>query len=75
MQLLSAGIEAEAVLSLSHVEKVLKAMSHDAELHHVLMATCYVTDSKYISVAQAAWQKKLTELKKVSVISIFFFLL
>nr|XP_028577484.1 diphthine--ammonia ligase isoform X1 [Podarcis muralis] len=64
MQLVSAGVEAEALVSLSHVEKVLKAMSHNAELHHVLMANCYVTDSKYIPVAQAAWQKKLRELKK-----------
>lgn len=64
MQLTSAGIEAEAWLSLSHMEKVLKAMSHDAELHHVLLANCYVTDSKYISVAQATWQKKLREPKK-----------
>ncbi|XP_066490404.1 diphthine--ammonia ligase [Tiliqua scincoides] len=64
MQLTSAGIEAEAWVSLCHVEKVLKAMSHDAELHHVLLANCYVTDSKYISVAQATWQKKLRELKK-----------
>ncbi|XP_053142560.1 diphthine--ammonia ligase isoform X3 [Hemicordylus capensis] len=65
MQLISAGIEAEASVSLSHVAKVLQAMSHNAELYHVLMVNCYVTDSKYISVAQATWQKKLRELKKV----------
>ncbi|XP_061467509.1 diphthine--ammonia ligase isoform X2 [Rhineura floridana] len=64
MQLVGAGMEAEALVSLSHVEKVLRAMSHNAELHHVLMANCYVTDSKYISVAQAVWQKKLKELQK-----------
>nr|XP_056706718.1 diphthine--ammonia ligase [Euleptes europaea] len=64
MQLISAGIEAEALVSLSHVEKVLKAMSQNTELHHVLMANCYVTDKKYISVAQATWQKKLREFKK-----------
>ncbi|XP_042300383.1 diphthine--ammonia ligase isoform X3 [Sceloporus undulatus] len=64
MQLTNAGVEAEALLSLNHVEKVLKAMSHGAELHHILMANCYVTDYKYISVAQAAWQKKLRELKQ-----------
>ncbi|XP_048342176.1 diphthine--ammonia ligase isoform X2 [Sphaerodactylus townsendi] len=64
MQLISAGIKAEALVSLSHVEKVLKAMSQNAELQHVLMANCYVTDKKYISVAQATWQKKLREFKK-----------
>nr|XP_020645057.1 diphthine--ammonia ligase [Pogona vitticeps] len=64
MQLVSAGVGAEAAVSLSHVEKVLKAMSPHAELSHVLMANCYVTDSKYISVAQAEWQKKLREYKK-----------
>ncbi|XP_060615847.2 diphthine--ammonia ligase isoform X1 [Anolis sagrei] len=62
MQLTKAGVEAEALLSLNHVEKILKAMG--AELHHILVANCYVTDSKYISVAQAVWQKKLRELKK-----------
>ncbi|XP_054827756.1 diphthine--ammonia ligase [Eublepharis macularius] len=64
MQLISAGIEAEALVSLSHVEKVLKAMNQNAELHHALMANCYVTENKYISVAQATWQKKLREFKK-----------
>ncbi|XP_060118097.1 diphthine--ammonia ligase isoform X2 [Heteronotia binoei] len=64
MQLISAGIEAEALVSLNHTEKVLKAMSQNAELHHVLMANCYVTDKKYISVAQATWQKKLRDFKK-----------
>ncbi|XP_062974954.1 diphthine--ammonia ligase [Elgaria multicarinata webbii] len=62
MQLISAGIEVEALVSLGHVEKVLKAMH--TELQHVLMTNCYVTDSKYISVAQAVWMKKLRGLKK-----------
>nr|XP_048710052.1 diphthine--ammonia ligase isoform X2 [Caretta caretta] len=64
MQLVGGGIQTEATVSLSHVEKVLKAMSHNTELHHILMANCYVTDSKYIRVARAVWQKKLSELKK-----------
>ncbi|XP_048710052.2 diphthine--ammonia ligase isoform X2 [Caretta caretta] len=64
MQLVGGGIQTEATVSLSHVEKVLKAMSHNTELHHILMANCYVTDSKYIRVARAIWQKKLSELKK-----------
>ncbi|XP_065449313.1 diphthine--ammonia ligase isoform X4 [Chrysemys picta bellii] len=64
MQLVGGGIQTEATVSLSHVEKVLKAMSHNVELHHILMANCYVTDSKYIPVARAIWQKKLSELKK-----------
>ncbi|XP_044292237.1 diphthine--ammonia ligase isoform X2 [Varanus komodoensis] len=62
MQLISGGVETEALISLRHVEKVLKAMH--AELQHVLMANCYVTDSKYISVAQAVWKTKLRELKR-----------
>uniref|UniRef100_A0A8D0GND5 Diphthine--ammonia ligase n=1 Tax=Sphenodon punctatus TaxID=8508 RepID=A0A8D0GND5_SPHPU len=64
MQLISGGIQTEARVSLSHVEKILEAMSHNTELHHVLMANCYVTESKYIPVAQTLWQKKLRELKK-----------
>ncbi|XP_025021392.1 diphthine--ammonia ligase isoform X2 [Python bivittatus] len=64
MQLTSGGIEAEALMSLNHVERVLKAMNLKAELHHVLMANCYITDSKFISVAEAVWQRKLEELRK-----------
>ncbi|XP_034273827.1 diphthine--ammonia ligase [Pantherophis guttatus] len=64
MQLTSGGIKKEALVSLNHVERVLKAMNLKAELHHVLMANCYVTDSKYISVAEAVWQRKLKELIK-----------
>uniref|UniRef100_K7FV28 Uncharacterized LOC102456875 n=2 Tax=Pelodiscus sinensis TaxID=13735 RepID=K7FV28_PELSI len=64
MQLVGGGIQTEATVSLSHVEKVLKAMSRNTELHHILMANCYVTNSKYIPVAHAVWQKKLDELKK-----------
>ncbi|XP_067414163.1 diphthine--ammonia ligase isoform X2 [Emydura macquarii macquarii] len=70
MQLVGGGIQTEATVSLRHVEKVLKAMSHNIELHHILMANCYVTDSKYIPVARALWQKKLSELKK-SVLSLY----
>ncbi|XP_074853026.1 diphthine--ammonia ligase isoform X2 [Carettochelys insculpta] len=64
MQLASGGVQTEATVSLSHVEKILKAMSHNIELHHILMANCYVTDSKCIPVAHTVWQKKLEELKK-----------
>ncbi|KYO28747.1 ATP-binding domain-containing protein 4 [Alligator mississippiensis] len=64
MQLVSGGIQTEATVSLRHVEKVLKAMSHNTELQHVLMANCYVTDNKYIPVARAIWEKKLKEDKK-----------
>ncbi|XP_026566389.1 diphthine--ammonia ligase isoform X1 [Pseudonaja textilis] len=64
MQLASGGIKKEALMSLNHVERVLKAMNLKAELHHVLMANCYITDSKYISVAEAVWQRKLKELTK-----------
>uniref|UniRef100_A0A8C6XJK5 Diphthine--ammonia ligase n=1 Tax=Naja naja TaxID=35670 RepID=A0A8C6XJK5_NAJNA len=64
MQLTSGGIKKEALMSLNHVERVLKAMNLKAELHHVLMANCYTTDSRYISVAEAVWQRKLKELTK-----------
>lgn len=65
MQLTKGGIKKEALMSLNHVERVLKAVNLKAELHHVLTANCYVTDSKYISVAEAVWQKKLKEVIKV----------
>ncbi|XP_015669062.1 diphthine--ammonia ligase [Protobothrops mucrosquamatus] len=64
MQLTKGGIKKEALMSLNHVERVLKAVNLKAELHHVLTANCYVTDSKYISVAEAIWQKKLKEVIK-----------
>ncbi|KAG8126227.1 putative Diphthine--ammonia ligase protein [Naja naja] len=68
MQLTSGGIKKEALMSLNHVERVLKAMNLKAELHHVLMANCYTTDSRYISVAEAVWQRKLKELTKFGVV-------
>lgn len=73
MQLTSGGIKKEALMSLNHIERVLKAMNPKAELHHVLMANCYVTESKYIAVAEAVWQKKLKELIKVYIYNINFF--
>uniref|UniRef100_A0A8C3UUN6 Uncharacterized protein n=1 Tax=Catharus ustulatus TaxID=91951 RepID=A0A8C3UUN6_CATUS len=74
MQLVSGGVCAEASVSLRHVGRVLQAMSHRTALHHVITATCYVTDSKSIPVARSIWQKKLRECKKVAALSIFSFL-
>ncbi|NXE79205.1 DPH6 ligase, partial [Cochlearius cochlearius] len=65
MQLVSGGIWTEAVFSLRHVERVLQAMSQKTALHHVITASCYVTDSKHIPIARSLWQKKLRECKKV----------
>ncbi|NXW10168.1 DPH6 ligase, partial [Fregetta grallaria] len=65
MQLVSGGIWTEAIVSLRHVERLLQAMSQDTALHHVITASCYVTDSKHIPVARSIWQKKLRECKKV----------
>ncbi|KAM4667559.1 diphthine--ammonia ligase [Amazona ochrocephala] len=65
MQLVSGGIRTEAIVSLRHVERVLQAMSHNTALHHVITASCYVTDSKHIPIAHSLWQKKLGECKKV----------
>ncbi|XP_068049124.1 diphthine--ammonia ligase isoform X2 [Anomalospiza imberbis] len=64
MQLVRGGIYAEASLSLRHVGRVLQAMSQKTVLHHVITATCYVTDSKSIPIARSMWQKKLGECKK-----------
>ncbi|XP_074886470.1 diphthine--ammonia ligase isoform X2 [Buteo buteo] len=65
MQLVSGGVCTEAIVSLRHVERVLEAMSQKTALHHVITATCYVTDSKHIPIAHSIWQKKLRECKKV----------
>ncbi|XP_071600406.1 diphthine--ammonia ligase isoform X2 [Heliangelus exortis] len=65
MQLVSGGIRTEARVSLQHVGRVLQAMSQETALHHIITATCYVTDSKHIPVAHSIWQKKLQECKKV----------
>ncbi|XP_072123093.1 diphthine--ammonia ligase isoform X2 [Mobula birostris] len=59
MQLITGGIKAEAILSLSHVQKILEAMKSGTKLSNVLLANCYVTDKKYISVVQNVWQKAL----------------
>ncbi|XP_041253818.1 diphthine--ammonia ligase [Onychostruthus taczanowskii] len=64
MQLVRGGIRAEASLSLRHVARVLQAMSQKTALHHVITASCYVTDSKSIPIARSIWQRKLEECKK-----------
>ncbi|XP_051477221.1 diphthine--ammonia ligase isoform X2 [Apus apus] len=65
MQLVSGGIQTEAIVSIRHVERVLQAMSQKTVLHHVITASCYVTDRKHIPIARSVWQKKLQECKKV----------
>ncbi|KAF1603096.1 UNVERIFIED_CONTAM: Diphthine--ammonia ligase, partial [Eudyptes robustus] len=65
MQLVSGGIWTEAIVSLRHVERVLQAMSQKTALHHIITASCYVTDSKHVPIARSIWQKKLRECKKV----------
>ncbi|NXG82422.1 DPH6 ligase, partial [Stercorarius parasiticus] len=65
MQLVSGGVRTEAVVSLRHVERVLQAMNQKTALHHIITASCYVTDSKHIPIARSIWQKKLRECKKV----------
>ncbi|XP_074004997.1 diphthine--ammonia ligase isoform X1 [Numenius arquata] len=65
MQLVSGGIRTEAIVSLRHVERVLQAMSQKTALHHIITASCYVTDSKHVPIARSIWQKKLRECKKV----------
>ncbi|KAM6311923.1 diphthine--ammonia ligase isoform 1-T1 [Aegotheles albertisi] len=65
MRLVSGGIWTEAIVSLRHVERVIQAMSQKTALHHVITASCYVTDSKNIPIARSVWQKKLQECKKV----------
>ncbi|XP_067847482.1 diphthine--ammonia ligase [Heptranchias perlo] len=57
MQLIKGGAKSEAALSLSHVQKVLEAMKSGTNISNILLANCYVTDKKYISVVQNLWQK------------------
>uniref|UniRef100_A0A8V0XRA4 Diphthine--ammonia ligase n=1 Tax=Gallus gallus TaxID=9031 RepID=A0A8V0XRA4_CHICK len=65
MKLVSGGVWTEAAVALSHVEKVLQAMSQKTTLRHVITAICYVTDSKHIPVAHSIWKKKLRDCTKV----------
>ncbi|XP_069772758.1 diphthine--ammonia ligase isoform X3 [Narcine bancroftii] len=57
MQLIKGGAKPEAVLSLSHVQKILEAMKSGTKLSNILLANCYVTDKKYVSIVQNVWQK------------------
>ncbi|XP_067895485.1 diphthine--ammonia ligase isoform X2 [Heterodontus francisci] len=61
MQLSKGGVRSEAALALSHVQKVLEAMKSGTNLINILLANCYVTDKKYISVVQNLWQKTIKE--------------
>ncbi|XP_068953742.1 diphthine--ammonia ligase isoform X2 [Petaurus breviceps papuanus] len=64
MKLVGGGVWTEASVSLRHTLKILKAMSQETTLHHVLLAHCYVTSSKYIPAALSTWQKNLKTQKK-----------
>ncbi|XP_074145314.1 diphthine--ammonia ligase isoform X1 [Sminthopsis crassicaudata] len=64
MKLVGGGVWTEASVSLRHTLKILKAMSPETTLCHVLLAHCYVTSSKYIPAALATWQKNLRTHKK-----------
>ncbi|XP_015206378.2 diphthine--ammonia ligase isoform X1 [Lepisosteus oculatus] len=61
MHLVQGGAPTEAMLSFSHVEKVLSAKSSGLTLNHVLLANCYVTSKKNIPLVQKAWERKLKE--------------
>ncbi|XP_078419396.1 diphthine--ammonia ligase [Cetorhinus maximus] len=61
MQLSKGGVKSEAALSLRHIQRVLEAMKSGTNLSNILLANCYVTDKKYISVVQNLWQKSLKE--------------
>eukprot|EP00062_Callorhinchus_milii_P004082 gi/632942084/ref/XP_007886222.1/ PREDICTED: uncharacterized protein LOC103175187 [Callorhinchus milii] len=60
MQLVK-GVRSQAIVSLNHIQKVLEAMKSGTNLSNIILANCYVTDKKYVSVVQNIWQKTIKE--------------
>ncbi|XP_051775760.1 diphthine--ammonia ligase [Erpetoichthys calabaricus] len=61
MQLVQGGVQKEAILTFSHVEKVLDAMNSGLTLRHVLMANCYAISKIDIPLIKKIWEKCTTE--------------
>lgn len=72
MKLVSGRTQAEASVSLNHTLNILEATRRGTGPHHILMAHCYITGSKFIATALDFWPKNLTTHKKVPTVSIFF---
>lgn len=59
MQMVKAGTRTQAVLSFSHVKKVLEAVISSLTLAHVVQAHCYATRYQDIPIIRANWESML----------------
>lgn len=68
MQLVKAGARTQTLLSLSHVKKVLQAVTSSLTLANVVQAHCYATRKRDICIIREAWESSLRaeEEEKVS---------
>lgn len=61
MTLIEGGIHAENVLCFRSIERVLQAMDASLRIRDIVSAVCFVTESKYISVAKEDLSATLRE--------------
>lgn len=52
LSIIQGGIQAEARLSLRHVERVLAAMSAGCTLSSIVSCVCYVTHLAFVAIAK-----------------------
>ncbi|XP_068195833.1 diphthine--ammonia ligase [Antennarius striatus] len=64
MELVKAGIRAQARLAFSHVKKVLEAVIGSLTIAHVIQAHCYATRYGDIPIIKAVWENMLKATKE-----------
>ncbi len=61
MQMIKGGITTQCKLSLRGVSRVLAAMYHGLGLSDIIVNICYVSDPRYIAVAERHWEMALSQ--------------
>ncbi|XP_070578500.1 uncharacterized protein [Ptychodera flava] len=56
MELIEGGIRPQARLSARNAQRIIKAMHPGMDLSSAMQVVCYVTDSRFISIAEQEWQ-------------------
>lgn len=60
---IEGGIHAENVLCLRSITRILQAMQESIQLHHILFAICFVTDSSFIQTSKEDFEQAVNNNK------------
>lgn len=61
LSMVTGGIQAQARLSLQHVQCVLAAMVTGCSFHNVVLCVCYIRQPDYISIASEELKRVTTK--------------